>query len=74
MSLPQKDCKVHFDADVYAAIEVIAEIEGMPVKHWIEGIVEKEAARRVHAAKVVAHRAGAAGTSWIDRVLLGIAQ
>lgn len=75
--LERKDVRFKLPPDTHQALTVLAEIAQVDIGEFVELIVHREVARRVHDAKVIAERTArlgfagngreSAGTSWSSR-------
>ena len=67
MSLERKDVRFKLDPEQHQALTVLADVDGVDLGEWVERIVWKEIARRVHEATVIATRTGRLGISGKNR-------
>lgn len=67
MSLELKDVRFKLNPADHAALSVLAEVADADIGEFVELIVTRELARRIHAAKVIAERTACWGTSGIGR-------
>lgn len=71
MSLDRKDVRFKLNPADHAALSVLAEVADADIGEFVELIVTRELARRIHAAKVIAERTACWGTSGNRRELPG---
>lgn len=65
MSLPRKDLHVYLDADIAAALKVIADLEGEAATAWVEKVITDVIKKRVHSARLVMDAVSAIGETRI---------
>jgi hypothetical protein len=63
VSLKRKDLRLYLDAEIHEALNVLADVERMELQELAEQIIRAEVVRRVHAAMVIAGKAGRLGIS-----------
>lgn len=63
MSLDPKDLRLKLERDVHAALDALADIEGVGLAEYAERIVGEFVRRRVHEATVLTERVGRSGIS-----------
>lgn len=61
MALERKDVRFKLDADMHAALDAIADVDGKDLGEFVEEIVVSVVRRRVHDATVLAERLLKAG-------------
>lgn len=71
MSLERKDVRFKLDPDTHQALSVLAEVSHVDIGEFVEAVVAREVARRVHEAKVVAERTARLGISGSGRESAG---
>lgn len=63
MALERKDLRLYLDAEVHAALLVLADVDRLEPAKLCEAIVEQYVLDRVHAATLIAHAPAVAGLS-----------
>lgn len=71
MSLERKDVRFKLSPTDHAALSALAEVADADLGEFVELIVTRELARRIHAARLVAERTACWGTSGIGRETAG---
>lgn len=56
MSLDRKDVRAKLDPDDHHKLSVLADVDGVDIGEWVESVLVREIAKRVHAATVIADR------------------
>lgn len=67
MSLDRKDVRIKLDPDQHAALTVVADVDHLDIGEWVERVVRRELARRVHESNVIATRTAGLGISGKNR-------
>lgn len=67
MALERKDVRFKLDPEQHQALTVLADVDGVDIGEWVEGVVWREVERRVHVAKVIASRTARLGKSGKNR-------
>lgn len=64
MALPKKDVRPYFDADVHAAMKLIAEADGYGdgIASWVETVITGIVTKRVHTASLLVNNLEASGS------------
>jgi len=73
MSLDRKDVRAKLDADDHHNLSVLADVDGVDIGEWVESVLVREIAKRVHAATVIAARAARPGKTGTGKEKPGIA-
>lgn len=71
MALERKDIRAKLDPDMHAALTVLCDVDGLDIGEFVERVLCREIADRVHAAKVVAERTARLGISGNGREFQG---
>ena len=72
MSLDRKDLRVYMDPEIHAALNVLAQVDGLEPAKLCEAVLERYVLDRVHAATVIASAPAVAGLSRIRPVSPGL--
>jgi hypothetical protein len=67
VSLERKDLRLKLHPDVHAGLDVLADVDGLQLAELAEQMIERAVRERIHAATVIAERAGRLGKAGSGR-------